>query len=59
MVAFTASLIGAVAVLARVTSAVPADYGAMGYVHNPPRFASVMSSSFSITIALPLPPPLL
>jgi len=39
MVTFIASLIGAAAVLARVTSAVPTDYGSMG---SPP---SMMSSS--------------
>ena len=42
MVTFAATLIGAAAVLARVTSAVPMEYGAMGYVCISPRIAFVI-----------------
>jgi hypothetical protein len=41
MVTFVASLIGAAAVFARVTSAVPMDYGDMRYVDISPRVALV------------------
>ena len=41
MVTFAASLIGAAAVLARVTSAVPMDYSGMRYVDISPRVAFV------------------